>query len=175
MQFGERIAQERRGPETMVEERIVKTLSTKAAPAAKRQVLLRLVHAGVQPEPAVTDPVSFGVQDLKGNVHPGNGRSDHGLQFDVPVEVAGTSGRDDPVFSGPFCQGPRTGRFLYMSWKREGNPPAPWAWRIKIPLSEITWAMVEKAGKPGWCILADVNDRRPHKVAPIAWNLAKRA
>ena len=153
----------------------MKAPSTKAAPAGKRQILVRLVHAGAQPEPAVAEPVRFGVQDLKDNVHPGSGRSHDGLQFDVPVEVAGTPGQEDPVFSGPFCQGPRTGRFLYMSWKREGNPAAPWAWRIKIPLSEITWAMVEKAGRPGWCIQANVNDRRPHMVAPIAWKLAKSA
>ncbi len=109
----------------------------------------------------------------KGNVHPGSERGGDGFLLDATVEVGGTPGQGEPVFGGAFCQGPQTGRFLYVSWKREGNQAAPWAWRIKVPLSGITWPMIETAARPGWCLLADIGDRRPHMAAPVAWQVAR--
>lgn len=58
-----------------------------------------------------------------------------------------------PVFLGPFAFGPRTARFVYVSWS--GVPaghPGGGRWmfrRMKVPLGAITWAQVaEAAARP---------------------------
>lgn len=48
-----------------------------------------------------------------------------------------------PNFLGPFVQGPRGARFVYI------NSGTPWTRRAKVHLSGITWALIRRAkGKP---------------------------
>jgi hypothetical protein len=108
-------------------------------------VKVRLIHGGLQPGPEVAEPVDFGMQGKKSEVHPGN-RAKGGLlhfEFDIAVKAASAA----PVFSGPFVHGPPGGRFLYLSWKKHGQHEHPWAWRIKIPLGDISWALIRQAGE----------------------------
>jgi hypothetical protein len=66
------------------------------------------------------------------------------------------------------------GRFLYLSWKREGEHEHPWGWRIKIPLSGIGWAEIGAAQTPGKCLVADVISRRPHTSERAEWKVKSR-
>ena len=140
---------------------------------SKRQIALCLIHDGAQPGPAVADPVRFGLQDTKGEVHPSSLQADGLQRFEFAVEVRGEAAAGLPVFGGPFCQGPPVARFVYLSWKRVGAHAASWAWRIKVPLIGIGWPMIGQAEAEG-CLEADVRDRRPHVTGPVAWAVRAR-
>lgn len=64
-----------------------------------------------------------------------------------------------PVFLGPFAFGPRSARFLYVSWSAVGVGAADDARamfrRLKVPLAGIVWSAVESAAS-GACILEAV-------------------
>jgi hypothetical protein len=139
--------------------------------AAGRLIRLRLIHDGVQPGTPLDEPMRFGLQDAKGEVHPGIGASGNARHFDLILEVGGDDKSGRPGFRGPFAHGGPADRFLYLSWKREGTHAAPWAWRIKIPLSGIGWADIRAAEKPGNCLVANVIGRRPHASAAIPWQI----
>jgi hypothetical protein len=53
-----------------------------------------------------------------------------------------------PNFLGPFAQGPRPERFIYLVWLG-GNPGGAMAMlgRVKVHLNHITWAQVAQAQK----------------------------
>jgi hypothetical protein len=140
-------------------------------PSEKRRINLRLVHDGVQPGTPLDEPMQFGLQDAKGEVHPGTVKPGGTLHFDLSLDVKGTSAAGPPIFSGAFAHGPPAGRFLYLSWKCEGRHDAPWAWRIKIPLSGIGWAEIRAGDQPGKCLEANVIGRRPHATDAIKWRL----
>jgi len=135
----------------------------------KRLIKLRLVHDGVQPGTPLREPLRFGLQDSKGEVHPGAMQPDGLLHFHLTLEVKAASDSAPPIFSGAFAHGPPNGRFLYLSWKREGKHDAPWGWRIKIPLSGVGWSEIRAAEKPGIVLEANVVGRRPHKTEAINW------
>jgi hypothetical protein len=137
-------------------------------PSAKRLINLRLIHNGVQPGTPLDELLRFGLQDVTGEVHPGITQPGEPRNFDLTLEVR-EGGEGQPVFRGAFAHGPPAGRFLYLSWKREGEPP--WGWRIKVPLSEIGWAEIRAAEKPGKCLAADVVGRRPHASEAIKWRV----
>jgi hypothetical protein len=140
-------------------------------PSAKRQINLRLVHDGVQPGTPLDQSLRFGLQDSKGEVHPGITRPGEARSFDLILEVMEGGDAGQPMFRGAFAHGPPAGRFLYLSWKREGGHEHPWGWRIKIPLSGIGWAEVRAAAIPGKCLAANVTGRRPHASEPINWRV----
>jgi hypothetical protein len=140
--------------------------------AATRRINIRLIHDGVQPGAALCEPLRFGLQDSKGNVHAGIAQPGGTQNFDLVLEIKEGAEAVQPVFRGGFAQGPPAGRFLYLSWKREGEPEHPWGWRIKIPLSGIGWADIRAAEKPGKCLAANVIGRRPHATEAINWRVA---
>jgi hypothetical protein len=133
----------------------------------KRRINLRVIHDGVQPGTPLPETLHFGLQDAKGEVHAGAKQLDGTQHFDLTLEVKGTADAP-PVLTGAFAHGPPTARFLYLSWKREGQHAAPYGWRIKIPLSAIGWNDV-RAAEAGQCLAANVLGRRPHKVEPVTW------
>jgi Family of unknown function (DUF5990) len=92
--------------------------------------------------------VDFGVQDGKGSDYTtiqkqrSNG-ADLNFEFTVTVK----DNRDDglPNFLGPVTQGPATGRFIYIDiGKLAGQSDSCWERRIKVPLSGITWEMIQQ-------------------------------
>ena len=51
-----------------------------------------------------------------------------------------------PNFLGPFAQGPRQERFIYLNWvTMVGKSPVASPGRVKLHLNHIEWAHVEKA------------------------------
>ncbi len=136
-----------------------------------RQVRLRLIHDGVQPGTPLAEPLRFGLQDVKGNVHPGLEAPGAPRAFDFVLKVTGEA---TPVFRGAFAQGTPKERFVYLSWKRVGEHAHPWGWRIKMPLGGITWEMIAAAEPPGMCLAADVVGRRPHAREAVRWEVTAR-
>ena len=140
--------------------------------APSQQLRLRLIHDGAPPGAAGGERLRFGLQDSAGEVHAGAPQPDGTLHFDCALAVKPGAAAGAPVFSGRFAHGPPAARFLYLSWKREGEHDAPWAWRIKIPLAGIGWAEIRAAGQAGGRLEANVVGRRPHAAEAIAWRLA---
>jgi Family of unknown function (DUF5990) len=51
-------------------------------------------------------------------------------------------------FLGPFAQGPKAERFIYLNWAAtDGTVPTAMVGRIKLHLNHIKWAAVEKAAE----------------------------
>ena len=93
--------------------------------------------------------VDFGLQVGKGRDYQtiqtqrSRGRD---LSFHGTVTVK--DDRDDalPNFLGPITQGPPTGRFIYIDvGQPAGQSDTEWSRRIKVPLSGITWELIEQA------------------------------
>jgi Family of unknown function (DUF5990) len=133
-------------------------------------VKVRLIHDGTQPGPVVAVPVNFGIQDKKGEIHPGRPSKGRLLHFEIAINVKDS---DQLSFSGPFVHGTPAGRFLYLSWKKRGNHEHPWAWRIKMPLGGISPSLLRQAQKAGHCLEADVVGRRPHCSEPVTWRTGR--
>ena len=76
--------------------------------------------------------------------------------FDLAITVVDKAG--SPNFLGEYVQGPAGRRFIYVDvGKYAGQHNAPWARRMIIRLDEVTWALVDKATKPGKRLEARIN------------------
>ena len=111
------------------------------------QIALRLVYRGDPPVHWTGSAAGFGVQDKDNRLVPPTRLDDGGFGFEFPMTVR--TGADGlPDFAGPFAQGPRGARFVYLSWR---NANGAYAQRFKLPLGSITAALVEQAlagGRP---------------------------
>ena len=69
------------------------------------------------------------------------------LRFEFDARVK--EGKDgQPVFLGPFVQGPPHERFVYLDiGTYAGQSDTPWGRRLKIPLRGITWNEVKQASR----------------------------
>ena len=64
--------------------------------------------------------------------------------FELEVTVDGAIADGRPRLLGPFVQGPPAGRFVYLCvGEMAGQIGSPWSGRVKVPLGEITWDMIE--------------------------------
>ena len=92
--------------------------------------------------------VAYGVQDGKGTGYKVSllqMSTDQDLVFDIQVPVKQLES-GQPNFAGPLAQGPPAARFIYLNiGKSAGQAVSTWNRRLKVPLSGITWAMVEQA------------------------------
>ncbi len=101
--------------------------------------------------------VDYGIQKGTGSDYqtlflqrPSNPRAQ--IVFDVPITV---TERPDghPSFIGPFVQGKPAERFLYVDiGKYAGQRNTTWARRMKVPIDNITWTLIEQAAKSGKAI-----------------------
>ena len=68
------------------------------------------------------------------------------MQFSFGLKVKGDPQKDlSPKFSGSFMQGPAGARFIYVDiGTYAGQTDSEWSRRMKIPLSGIGWAAIEK-------------------------------
>jgi hypothetical protein len=68
------------------------------------------------------------------------------LEFEVTVRVVdGTNGELD--FRGAAVQGPRGGRFIYLtSGTRAGQPSSPWDRRAKVSIEELRPLLATRGG-----------------------------
>jgi Family of unknown function (DUF5990) len=68
------------------------------------------------------------------------------ISFDLSFRVDDRRPDGLPNFLGPFAQGPPAGRFVYVnSGTLAGEADSCWTRRAKLPLTGITWAMIEEA------------------------------
>ncbi len=91
--------------------------------------------------------VDFGIQQGRGRDYKTIAvqRSQSGsLQLDCSIEVKGTRVDGPPNFVGPIAQGSPAERFVYVDiGKAAGQTDCVWDRRIKIPLEEITWQLID--------------------------------
>jgi hypothetical protein len=102
-------------------------------------VRIRLLRDSAPPRPDGS-AVRFGLQDKKGALHDGVVRADGLVQFDFDVTVTGSPDQGPPDFGGPFVNGARGERFVYLSWERLNG--TGFMNRIKVRLTEIDWAVI---------------------------------
>jgi hypothetical protein len=104
----------------------------------KLRIVLRAPPAGVD----------FGLQQGKGSGYQTIQKQrskGNDLCFDCTVTVK--DNRDDGLlnFLGTLTQGPATGRFIYIDIGRlAGQKDGEWERRLKVPLSRITWEMIQQ-------------------------------
>lgn len=108
----------------------------------EREITLRILLEAPPPG------VDFGLQEGRGNDYETvqtqrSKTSDLTFTFVVRAKQ-NTSG--EPVFLGPFTQGPPQERFVYLDiGTYAGQNETQWSRRLKIPLRGISWKMVEQA------------------------------
>jgi Family of unknown function (DUF5990) len=101
--------------------------------------------------------VDFGLQDGKGNSYESIQKQTskgNDLSFDCTVTVK--DNRDDglPNILGTLTQGPPAGRFIYIDiGKTAGQKDSAWERRIKVPLSGITWDMIQQVSADSTLVL----------------------
>ena len=144
----------------------------------EREFTLRIVLEAPPPG------VDFGLQHGHGNDYEivQKQRSNTGdLTFTFTVR-AKESSDGAPNFLGPFTQGPAHGRFVYLDiGTYAGQTDTPWSRRLKVPLSGISWKMVEDATKSATVLETRVpgtgRDGGPNcdTVKPFSgWSLVRR-
>jgi hypothetical protein len=139
----------------------------KMATTPTKSITLRLVCKSMPETPTTEGELDIGIQDKAQTVHTGQKAKDGSVYFECAVEAKmDNTGLD---FRGPFVHGTPQSRFLYLSWKRRAGSPAPWYWRVKIPLAGITQNAVSSL-KSSETLLADITGRRPHATDPITWS-----
>ena len=101
--------------------------------------------------------VDFGVQDGKGSDYKTiQKQRSKGADLSFELKVMVKDNRDDgiPNFLGSLAQGPAFGRFIYIDVGRHaGQADSEWDRRIKVPLSGVSWEMIEKASADPKAIL----------------------
>lgn len=67
------------------------------------------------------------------------------LSFEFPVTIK-TDKRGDPDFAGGFVQGGRGDRYVYIDiGTYAGQSGTSWSRRLKVPLSRITWDLINSS------------------------------
>jgi hypothetical protein len=67
------------------------------------------------------------------------------LRFEFSITVAPAADAAPPDFRGPIVQGPKGQRFVYINIGTcAGQQDSPWTRRMKIPLTGITWDMLDR-------------------------------
>lgn len=99
----------------------------------------------VQPPPNVL----FGLQKGSGTIYETVQKqmsASQDLLFTFPITIKGEKGKDaSPKFSGPFVQGPAGGKFVYIDIGTcAGQIDTIWSRRLKIPLTGITWELIDQ-------------------------------
>ena len=88
------------------------------------------IRLGVQKGKAVVDDVAADVESIT---------------FICPMRVERGTETGKPNFLGPFAQGTREERFIYLSWGGQGQTRWEMFRRAKIQLKDIPWTSVEQA------------------------------
>ena len=137
---------------------------------AKRSVRMRLLRddpAAPSGEPSAP----FGLQDKAGMLQPPVERGDGMQVFDFALTVdEGPGGR--PNFTGPFANGPRDQRFVYLSWPHLAG--CGYVNRIKLRLTDLDWPLIEQAIARAVPLEADASGRKAcGGTVPVAWRLGE--
>jgi hypothetical protein len=145
----------------------------------EREITLRIV---LEAPPAGVD---FALQHGRGNdyepVQKQRSKAED-LTFTFTVRAKQGS-KNAPTFLGPFTQGSPHERFVYLDiGTYAGQEGTEWGRRLKIPLSGISWQLVEQASDSSRTLETHVpgsgRDRGPScgTVKPFSgWKLARRS
>jgi hypothetical protein len=99
--------------------------------------------------------VLFGLQKGKGNDYETVQKQTfvkQDLLFEFPATLRIDNGQVD--FAGPFVQGPRDGRFIYLDiGTAAGQIGAAWSRRLKVPLTGITIQLTNELSKDSQLLL----------------------
>ena len=111
--------------------------------AGDRELRLRII---VDEPPA---GVRFQLQRGSRELEPPARATPASIAFDFAVRV-GQRTTGEPNFLGPFAQGPPAGRFVYInSGTLAAQADSCWTRRAKVPLTTITWPLIERARSSG--------------------------
>jgi Family of unknown function (DUF5990) len=89
--------------------------------------------------------VSFCLQQGKDDLVPPSSQSGEVITFEFTVNIANDRADGAPNLRGQFVQGPKGGRFVYInSGTYAGHSDSCWSRRAKVPLSGITWGLIEE-------------------------------
>lgn len=132
------------------------------------------------------DGVDFGLQQGKGTDYRAiqtQRSSGDDLTFEGTVTAKDGRGDGLPSFLGPLTQGPPAGRFLYIDvGQMAGQTDSVWERRIKVPLSGISWSMIEQVSADPELVLearlpGTGRDGGPSCATvhpPLGWTAARR-
>lgn len=129
--------------------------------------------------------IDFGLQKGHGNSYETiqkqrSANSDLCFDFTAKLKEAPNA---EPDFLGPFVQGPKGGRFVYIDiGTYAGQTDSPWGRRLKIPLTGINPSMISKLNNDSSLIFATTvpgtgKDGGPNcaTVKPFAgWQISKK-
>ena len=118
----------------------------------------------------------FGLQDKDQHLIAGQTQLDGSLAFTASIHVKGTLEVQSPDFAGPLVQGKASQRFLYLSLGTQLADGWRWVRRIKVPLSGITWALIEEALKTSGVIEGTVDGTKSATVPLLGegWIVTER-
>jgi len=118
----------------------------------ERELSLRITL--IDPPPGVTFRLRRGRADLVAPTH----QSDERMSFDFTVRIAEGRPNLPPNLRSPFTQGPPASRFVYInSGTAAGQFDSCWTRAAKVPLSGITWELIERAlSAPGVVLEAQI-------------------
>ena len=89
--------------------------------------------------------VTFRLQRGKDELAPPTQASEQQLSFDFEVRIGGDRPDGTPNLLGAFAQGPPASRFVYVnSGTLAGQRDSCWTRRAKVPLTSITWELIEQ-------------------------------
>ncbi|SDC23305.1 DUF5990 family protein [Pedobacter soli] len=96
-----------------------------------------------------TPGVDFALQKGSGNIYESVQKqnvSSGDISFSFSLIAKGTRGVDAfPRLSGAFVQGPANGKFIYIGiGTYAGQTNTSWSRRLKIPLTGISWEMLDQ-------------------------------
>jgi hypothetical protein len=111
-----------------------------ADPSAKGRSLTSVTLRIVLLQPPAD--VDFGLQSGRGSAYE-TVQKQRSAGSDLAFEFE-TSVKEGPDFTGPFVQGPKSERFVYIDiGTYAGQVDTPWSRRLKVPLKGITHAMID--------------------------------
>jgi Family of unknown function (DUF5990) len=107
-----------------------------------KTLIIRLICESMPETPAEEGQLDVGMQDKAQVVHTGRMLENGTRIFECTIEARLEASTEEASYRGPCVHGTPEARFLYLSWKRKTQSAAPWYWRVKIPLTGISWKQV---------------------------------
>jgi hypothetical protein len=116
-------------------------------PAGESELALRIVV--VEPVEGVAVAMQKG-QTGKGELAAPDHASPDAVVFDFSIRASQAANGEGPRLLGPFVQGPPDARFVYINWgTMAGDADSAWTRRIKVPLSGLTWPLINALPRGG--------------------------